>query len=227
MIWGLATLICACFGTAIPLASMLIVDPNLPSATALARIVEPDLCPNCPELALCADFSTARARLRAAPPELLITALRLREYNGLNLVYLAAGAGLRMRSIVFTDDSDSGMAREVRAAGRSTRSGHGGQGAAGIHIRKPSGSRPARRRRLRPPAQREGGRAARSRSTSQRGGPLLVSSQVALSLRHTRRVAFGTPWRPLGRRQNGRPFSLVPEPPFDIGFETMSRGPQA
>jgi hypothetical protein len=55
--------------------------------------------------------------LRAAPPELLITALRLREYNGLNLVYLAAGAGLKTRSIVFTDDSDSGMAREVRAAG--------------------------------------------------------------------------------------------------------------
>ena len=96
---------------------MLIVDPNLPSATALARIVEPDLSPNSQEVALCADFSTARARLRAAPPELLITALRLREYNGLNLVYLAAGAGLRTRSIVFTDDSDSGMAREVRAAG--------------------------------------------------------------------------------------------------------------
>jgi hypothetical protein len=82
---------------------MLIVDPNLPSATALARIVEPDLSPNSQEVALCADFSTARARLR--------------EYNGLNLVYLAAGAGLRTRSIVFTDDSDYGMAREVRAAG--------------------------------------------------------------------------------------------------------------
>jgi DNA-binding NtrC family response regulator len=96
---------------------MLIVDPNLPSAAALARIVEPELKPYSPEVALCADFSTARARLRAAPPELLITALRLREYNGLNLVYLAAGAGLRTRSIVFTDNSDSGMAREVRAAG--------------------------------------------------------------------------------------------------------------
>jgi DNA-binding NtrC family response regulator len=96
---------------------MLIVDPNIPAATALARIVEPDLLPNSLEVALCSDFSTARARLRAAPPELLITALRLREYNGLNLVYLAAGAGLRTRSIVYTDDSDSGMAREVRAAG--------------------------------------------------------------------------------------------------------------
>src|SRR4249920_3789827 len=97
---------------------MLIVDPNLQAATALARIVEPDSGLHTgPEVALCSDFSTARARLRAAPPELLITALRLREYNGLNLVYLAAGAGLRTRSVVFTDDSDSGMAREVRAAG--------------------------------------------------------------------------------------------------------------
>jgi DNA-binding NtrC family response regulator len=96
---------------------MLIVDPSLPSGTALARIVEPDLNPNGEEVALCADFSTARARLRAAPPELLITALRLREYNGLNLVYLAAGAGLRTRSIVYTEESDSGIAREVQAAG--------------------------------------------------------------------------------------------------------------
>jgi DNA-binding NtrC family response regulator len=97
---------------------MLIVDPNLPAATALARILEPEAARhNGPEVALCSDFSTARARLRAAPPELLITALRLREYNGLNLVYLAAGAGLPTRSIVYTDASDEGMAREIRAAG--------------------------------------------------------------------------------------------------------------
>jgi hypothetical protein len=103
---------------ALPLASMLIVDPNLPAATALARIVEPETgLRTGPEVVLCSDFSTARARLRAAPPELLITALRLREYNGLNLVYLAAGAGLPTRSIVYTEANDAGMAREIRAAG--------------------------------------------------------------------------------------------------------------
>jgi DNA-binding NtrC family response regulator len=96
---------------------MLIVDPSLSSATALARIVEPEFHHRGPEVALCSDFSTARARLRAAPPDLLVTALRLREYNGLNLVYIAAGAGLPTRSIVYTEDSDAGMAREVRAAG--------------------------------------------------------------------------------------------------------------
>jgi hypothetical protein len=98
---------------------MLIVDTNLPIATALARIVEPETRGRTDreEVALCSDFSTARARLRAAPPEWLITALRLREYNGLNLVYLAAGAGLPTRSIVYTEANDSGLAREIRAAG--------------------------------------------------------------------------------------------------------------
>jgi DNA-binding NtrC family response regulator len=102
----------------LPLPSMLIVDPNLPAATALARIVEPDAgLRTGPEVALCSDFSTARARMRAAPPDLLITALRLREYNGLNLVYLAASAGLPTRSIVYTEANDAGMAKEIRAAG--------------------------------------------------------------------------------------------------------------
>jgi len=98
---------------------MLIVDPNLPAATALARIVEPETRTGNggEEVALCSDFSTARARLRAAPPEWLLTALRLREYNGLNLVYLAASAGLPTRSIVYTEANDCGMAREIRAAG--------------------------------------------------------------------------------------------------------------
>ena len=98
---------------------MLIVDPNLPVATALARIVEPETRHRNlqEEVSLCSDFSTARARLRAAPPGLLITALRLREYNGLNLVYLAAGAGLPTRSIVYTESNEAGMAREIRAAG--------------------------------------------------------------------------------------------------------------
>ena len=98
---------------------MLIVDPHLPVATALARVVEPAVAnrPGFTGVALCSDFSTARARLRAAPPDLLITALRLREYNGLNLVYLVASAGLPTRSIVYTESTDTTMASEVRAAG--------------------------------------------------------------------------------------------------------------
>ena len=98
---------------------MLIVDPDVPVAAALARIVEPAASSSRGgmDVTLCSDFFDARSRLRAAPPALLITALRLREYNGLNLVYLAASAGLSTRSIVYTEATDTGMAREIRAAG--------------------------------------------------------------------------------------------------------------
>lgn len=97
---------------------MLFVDSDLPVATALARIIEPDAGSRTDvAVSLCSDFFTARARMRAAPPGLLVTALRLREYNGLNLVYLAASAGLPTRSIVYTEANDATMAREIRAAG--------------------------------------------------------------------------------------------------------------
>src|ERR1700731_3798576 len=55
--------------------------------------------------------------MRATPPGLNSKALRQTKYNGLNLVYLAAGAGLPTRSIVYTEADDTGMAREIRAAG--------------------------------------------------------------------------------------------------------------
>jgi len=47
----------------------------------------------------------------------MITALKLREHNGIHLVYLAAAAGLPTRCIVHTDTVDPSQAREVRAAG--------------------------------------------------------------------------------------------------------------
>ena len=38
---------------------------------------------------VCRDFSTARERLLNQPPDLLVTNVRLHEYNGLHLVHLA------------------------------------------------------------------------------------------------------------------------------------------
>jgi hypothetical protein len=55
--------------------------------------------------------------LHAQPPRLLVTALRLREYNGLHLVYLAARAGLPTRSVVYTEVPDKAAALESRTAG--------------------------------------------------------------------------------------------------------------
>ena len=46
-----------------------------------------------------------------------MTALALHEYNGLHLVYLAGGAELPTRSIVYHDQLDIGLAAEVQAAG--------------------------------------------------------------------------------------------------------------
>jgi len=68
--------------------SLLLVDPDVTAAAALVGSL-----PASVDLDVRADFPPARARLHAQPPRLLVTALRLREYNGLHLVYLAARAG--------------------------------------------------------------------------------------------------------------------------------------
>jgi hypothetical protein len=60
----------------------------------------------------CADFPTARARLLAEPPELLVTNVRLREYNGIHLVMLAPPS---TRSIVYMDPEDPVLLREAQA----------------------------------------------------------------------------------------------------------------
>lgn len=92
--------------------AVLLVDPDV---TAVAAVVE--ALPPSVDLDVRADFASARARLHAQPPRLLVTALRLREFNGLHLVYLAARAGLPTRSIVYTDVADQAAARDSRAAG--------------------------------------------------------------------------------------------------------------
>lgn len=61
------------------------------------------------------DFRDARTRLLDQPPDLLVTNLRLQEYNGLHLVHLAAGT--HTRCIVYSTDDDLILGREVQAAG--------------------------------------------------------------------------------------------------------------
>lgn len=104
------------------MTAVLIVDSEVPVATALAL----DLAHGCSRLAeegrpidvtALANFSKARSRLTEHPPTLLVTALQLREYNGLHLVHVAAEAGLPTRCVVHTNAVDPLYAREVRAAG--------------------------------------------------------------------------------------------------------------
>jgi DNA-binding NtrC family response regulator len=62
-------------------------------------------------------FETARGRLFHAPFDFLITNIRLGPYNGLHLVYLSSPSEGTPRAIVYTDERDAGLARDVQRAG--------------------------------------------------------------------------------------------------------------
>src|SRR5689334_6277009 len=62
-------------------------------------------------------FDAARGPLLATPYDLLLTDLRLGEYNGLHLVHLAAVSDLPTRAVVFATGFDPYLASEVKAAG--------------------------------------------------------------------------------------------------------------
>jgi DNA-binding NtrC family response regulator len=63
----------------------------------------------------CSEFRAARTRLLTRPPDLLVTNLRLQEYNGLHLVHLAEGT--HTRCIVYGTNYDPFLAQAVQAAG--------------------------------------------------------------------------------------------------------------
>jgi DNA-binding NtrC family response regulator len=91
---------------------VLVVDPDPAFASDLAGRVRPFA-----DVTTCSAFTRARAHLSHLKPQLLVTALALREYNGLHLVYLASAAELQTRSIVYCNKLDVGLAAEVQAAG--------------------------------------------------------------------------------------------------------------
>jgi hypothetical protein len=65
----------------------------------------------------CTEFSAARVALVNDPPAILVTNLRLREYNGLHLVYIARALNIGTRAIVFADAPNLEMFREVQESG--------------------------------------------------------------------------------------------------------------
>ena len=73
------------------------------------------------EIAVCTEFSIARARLfEVPPPELLVTNLRLGPFNGLHLVFLAQSASLPTICLTYgtqTNPTDVALAREAQLAG--------------------------------------------------------------------------------------------------------------
>jgi DNA-binding response OmpR family regulator len=62
-------------------------------------------------------FAVARRALIDHPPAVLITALKLAEYNGLHLVLRARAAPLRIDTLVIADPGSAGFRTEVQQAG--------------------------------------------------------------------------------------------------------------
>ena len=66
---------------------------------------------------LCPDFRSARAKLSSGPYDLIVTELRLGEFNGLHLAYIAKHDQPKARTVVFTAPFDPALATETTAAG--------------------------------------------------------------------------------------------------------------
>ena len=102
---------------------------SLPSARALRRllIVEPDptyrdllqrLAQPLAKVEAAGDFQTAYNRLHPAPPDLLITKLRLySKVEGLQLAYVVASAGSPTRTIVYGESAEEWVTRELQRLG--------------------------------------------------------------------------------------------------------------
>jgi DNA-binding NtrC family response regulator len=91
---------------------LLIVEPNLDLRERLISRTETLALVDCD-----ADFSTARARLMADHYDWVVTNIRLRAYNGLHLLHLAAAARLSTRILVYGNPCDAQVAREAQLAG--------------------------------------------------------------------------------------------------------------
>ena len=66
---------------------------------------------------LCGDFRSARAKLASGTYDLILTELRLGEFNGLHLAYIAKHQQPGARTVVFTAPFDAAFASEAVAAG--------------------------------------------------------------------------------------------------------------
>ena len=62
-------------------------------------------------------FAAARSIVQQGPVDLLVTNLRLGAFNGLHLVHLAAALTIQSRAIVYTDQLEIGLGREIQRAG--------------------------------------------------------------------------------------------------------------
>ena len=94
-----------------PPRQVLLVEPDAALRAAIAAAIGSKAIVDAQEL-----FETARQRLLAATSQLVVTNLRLHEYNGLHLAYLANVANISTRVVVYGDERDVGVALDVKRA---------------------------------------------------------------------------------------------------------------
>jgi response regulator of citrate/malate metabolism len=111
------------FCAGVDVVRLLLAEPD----TALSRALA-NACGDLAQTSTCRDFPSARALLVSCPPDVLVTNLRLADYNGLHLVMLAKAARPSTRCVVHSDRPDMYLVREAQAAGaffeRTERLGH-------------------------------------------------------------------------------------------------------
>ena len=90
---------------------LLLVDPNPIMRTAIAAAVD-----HSARVDACSSFQSARSRLDSTSYDLLVTAVRLKEYNGLHLVHLSRHAHAAAHAVVYDERIDASFVSEVRRA---------------------------------------------------------------------------------------------------------------
>lgn len=93
-------------------AHILIVEPNPSINWRIQRACDGDKL-----VTACHDFQTARVQLLSKRPDVLVTNLRLEEYNGLHLIVLSRTANSPARCIVHTDRPDFMLIAEAQSLG--------------------------------------------------------------------------------------------------------------
>jgi hypothetical protein len=98
--------------SAAPYKRVLLVEPDAAARSALVAAIGSlaFIDPN-------GRFESVRRRLTAASYDLLVTNIRLQEFNGLHLVYLMKLTGFTTRAIVYDNETDLGLALDAQVAG--------------------------------------------------------------------------------------------------------------
>jgi DNA-binding NtrC family response regulator len=91
---------------------LLLVSPNRVLRDALIAVAGTTL-----RVDVSREFPSARKRLTQTSYDLLVTPVRLQEYNGLHLVYLAKQLSPATHAVVYDEFPDRGFAADARRAG--------------------------------------------------------------------------------------------------------------